>query len=329
MSGEALAGIFLGELKAAEETEVSEEGEGESEEQATADEPETETDSSEETHADESEESEESEDDDDVLNQLKPKAAEKAKKRIDKLTREAREAQERAAELEQRLQRLEQAKQEEAQPQGNSFAERVNAAQSPAQLQQLYETARDTKKWARRVLAEDKFDYDGNIEVGDQKYSKAQIANALNEAEDAIETVLPQRYQYLQAQYQAEQNAIKDFPAWQDASHPDRKMLEGVWTNAPQLHSAPNGKYLAGLIVEGIKARQAANKPAEEKPKAESKPREQKIAPKVPGGDDYSPAPQSENKDIQKRMQSKDSLSQDDFVAMLAAQERERANKKG
>lgn len=332
MTGEALAGIFLSEMTR-EETEVSEEGEGESAEQATNDESETEADSSEETHAQESDDetddqSDESEDDD-VLNQLHPNAAKKARKRIDKLTREAREAQERAAALEERLQRLEQTQQPE-EPKGNSFADRVEQAGTVEQLNKLYQSARETKQWARRVLAEDKFDYDGNIEVGDQKYSKVQIANALNEAEEAIETVLPQRFQHLQMRQQADQNAMNDFPAWKDPSHPDREMLEGVWRNAQHLHNVPNGRYLAGLIVEGIKARQAAAKPAEEKPKPESKPREQKIAPKVPGGETgYSPPPANEASDMNKRMNEKDSLSQDDFVALLAAKERERANKKG
>jgi len=337
LSGENLAGILLKELETVpEETEVSEEGEGTTEEQATDDEPETDTDSAEETHADEDEGDDPEDLSEDDLRQLKPKAAEKARKRIDKLTARAKEAEERAQALENRLARLEQGQQESDQPTGNSFAERVQQANAPDQLQKLYETARDTKKWARKVLAEDQFDYDGNIEVEGQKYSKAQIANALNEAEDAIETALPQRFQYLRSRMEADQNAVREFPAWQDQSHPDHKMLVQAYTQSPiasYLQQMPNGRYVAGLVVEGIKAKQAAQKPAESPatpPKAESKPREQKIAPKVPGGDDgYSPAPKSDSQDIQKRMTQKDSLSNDDLVAILAAQETAKRKQKG
>ena len=337
---------------------VSEEGEGEPNEQVTDGEPETETDSdadhaeseeqpseSEEDTEEPDEESEESEEpdeeDDSYLDSLKESAAKKARKRIDKLTARAKEAEEQLKAREEALQTLEQRlskleKGEQPQQEGQRFTDKVKAASSPEELQELYSTAREAKKWARGALVSDRFQYDADsgedvIIANGAKLTKQQVSQILSEAEDAIEQVIPSRAQYIQARQTADKNAESDFPAWRDRSNPDYERLQGIYNDdqfGEFFQAAPNGRYLAGVMLEGIKALEA-KKVSKDAPPAKPK-AQQKIAPKVPSGDEgMVSTPKRDNDDLERRFKNAETLSQDDFVAYLAAKEAARSKSKG
>jgi hypothetical protein len=326
ISLDELSGSFAAAMRKAEEPEaepegeqVSDEGEGEEQVEQPDAEPETEEDS--EPGHDE---------DDDVLRELQPHAAKKARKRIDKLTARAKEAEEklqdadsRFQQLQERLQKLESGeRQEQSQP--ATFTDRVKSVDSAEELQQLYETARQARKWARENLHED------SVEVNGQILDRHQITRILNEAEEAIETAIPSRFQYIQTRKQVEQNAIRDFPAWKDEKHPDHGKLKAVWedkTAGQVLRTLPNGRYITGLIVEGLNAMEARRAAAEkgEAPKKKAAP----IAPRVPSvGDSVASSPQSsQSQSIEDKFKGK-VLTNDDLVAVFAEKERARSKQK-
>jgi hypothetical protein len=327
-----VAGEFM---RASQETveptgeEVPAEGDGEAVDGQPDAEPETDG-GSESDPEPESEESDESEEDD-VLSQLKPNAAKKAKKRIDKLTARAKEAEERLAErervlteMQQRLQALEQGgerKQEQTKEQG-TFSQKVKTADTHDKLQQLYETAKQARKWAREHL------YDEEVVVGEQVLDRREVTRILNEAEEAIETYIPQQAKSLQMRTEAEQNAMKDFPAWGDEKSPDHARLKAIYDDREAgaiIKALPNGKYLAGVFLEGLKALESRKKQPEEKKEA---PKKQPVAPRVPSvGDGVSPSPKQPAQGIDSRFSDRN-LTHDDMVALFAEKERARSKQR-
>lgn len=331
MSLDEVAGEFLRAMTQETADEPAQEevqAEGEPEGLEGQQEPEGETDDSNDTPDEETDHADA--DEDDVLSQLKPSAAKKAKKRIDKLTARAKEAEEKAVKQEGMLRELQdKLAAREAEPKegkqdkpAGTFTDRVSKAENAEQLQALYETAKQARKWARENLHEEE------VEVSGQVLMRRDITRILNEAEEAIESQIPQQFRKVQVRQQAEQNAYKDFPAWRDESHDDHKRLQEIWGDKEQagamLRSMPNGRYLAGVFLEGMKVLEKRNAPKKEEAKAE--PKKQVIAPKVPGVSS-GVAPSSEAKastSVEERLKGKGNLTQDDLVALFAEKERAR-----
>lgn len=324
-----MMGMFLQEAEATDEVSADA---PEGDEQATAPEGEEPDSGTEEVEAEESDpEPEEGEDDDDVLSELKPNAAKRARKRIDKLTARAKEAEERLQQREQefqqmqeRLAKLEQGDQQQERQQMR-FVERAKSAEDPAELQEIYNTAIATRDWV-----DDHID-DDTPELNGQEIDRDTMKAMRKEAREIIERVIPERTNYIRQREQFDQNTYRDFPAWRDPQNPDYKLLQDVWSDPlakDTFHKMPNGRYLASVFVEGLKAMQ--NRGKKEKSEAETpkqQPRKQQIAPRVPGSDDgYSPSPGQQGSDFEKQFQQKETLSQEDLVAYFASKERAKRN---
>lgn len=347
-----IAGLFAQAHESVESEVVSEEGEGEAAEQATNAEPETDEDSSaedatEETEdtEEESDESEESEDDD-VLSKLSPKAADKARKRIDKLTARAKGAEEelerRTQEIDQMRDRLEALEKSKTQEQDSSdtitFADRVQKAETPADLQSLEKVAKETREWCRRNLHKEYAEL-GKDESGEPRVIEhEEIADMLAESERVLEEAIPGRQQYLKKREVVAQNALRDFPAWKDTEHPDHKRLLELWNDpaaASTFHNMPNGVYLIGVLNEGLKVMEARQKGEQvptkepEAKKAAPAKKEQKIAPKVPGVDAGVAPTETKASNSEKHFQGQTSLSMEDLVAYWSSKEEAKRNQKG
>lgn len=320
MTGDELQAMFLGEEQSEEQ---SEQPEPESEIQAELSEesPESEQATGDEDGSEDSEQSEDEEED--VLSELKPNAAKRARKRIDKLTARAKEAEEKLAEQSRKLEEMQSKLQAPQQEQRfSSFSEKVSSAQTIQELETALETARATKRWVRNNEDAEE------VEINGVKLTYDQRKQMLSEAEDVIESVIPKRVSFLQQKQVAEQNAFRDFPAWTDRENPDHERINKLWNDpmAKQLfHNLPNGRYLAGVFMEGLKSLEGRGKSNQAKENTVQKPaqKRQPVAPNAPGMDsDYSPSPSNADTDFNKRFKDKGQISDDDLVAYFADLER-------
>lgn len=328
-----LAGHFLQGEQSPEAAEASEGGDATSDERVTSDVVETTGDDTDavfepeegvEAGQDSTDTDESDDGDDDVLSDdLSEAGKTKLVKRVNKLTARAKSAEEKLeAEREAFQKQIDELKEQVSQPtekkQADTWSERVAQAETPQELLQMQQVARETKKWVRAHQHEE------FSKLGEQELDQEQKAAMLNEAEDMLEQEIPARAQYLQQREIVEQNTVKDFPAWRDTKHPDHQLLHRIWNDPVSkgmFQGQPNGRYLASIFAKGIRALEAegqaqAAPPAEEKAPA----KKQVVAPKVPGMDGGNPpVPGNRSNELEKRILSKGNVSTDDFVALLAA----------
>ena len=340
-----IGGIFAQEYPAETEA-VSEEGKVKPDEQVATGEAETEADSQvEESLEAETEEvtedsgAEEEDADDEVLSQLSEHAAKRARKRIDKLTARAKTAEEaivgkdnQVAELTKRLDALEHSNQkEEASAKADTFADRVKLADTPQDLKQLRDIAWETKAWCREHWGEEYVEMGEDAKGEPKVIDRKELAQMLNEAERVLDRESPDRARHLQKQQAVVQNAIRDFPAWQDKSNPDHDQLVALWNNPENkamLRAQPNGMYLTGIMLEGLKAMNA-NQPPAEKPAQAKKVPIQRVAPKIPGVESSSAPTGTTIDSIEQKVHGNETLSSEDMVAYFAHKDRAKRNRKG
>lgn len=119
----------------------------------------------------------------------------------------------------------------------------------------------------------------GSVEWNGKTYTKQELKDHARSFREIIEDTIPAQREYFQQQSQFNQAksravaaAHADFPFLLDKESPDFKMASQAWNTLPWLQNAVNGQYIAGLLVMGEKARQAALKgkdaPEAQKPAA-------------------------------------------------------------
>jgi hypothetical protein len=76
------------------------------------------------------------------------------------------------------------------------------------------------------------------------------------------EVELPQRYKYLQQQQESVTQTLQSFPWWKKPESEEYQVAATVVNEFPELKRRPDWMYLAGVMVEGLKAvTERANKP--------------------------------------------------------------------
>jgi len=229
------------------------------EEEVTTEETEVETESEDGNEVlSQSEDQEEVEDEDDQDDQEEedktPKSVQKLVKQIGKLTARAKSAEENYQAIQAEVSALRKTESEE-----KAQSASVSEVETFEQLEELRQQAIGAKKWAR------KHEDESFVEEGGQEYTKEQIKEIRDNAEDHLDEAIPARMKFLQERAQSDQQALETFTFLNDSNSPESELLQQINANErfKVLDTLPNGLYIKSLIVEGCKSvRTKSSKPA-------------------------------------------------------------------
>ena len=233
------------------------------EEEVTTDESEVETESEDgnEEVLSQSEDQEEVEDEDDQDDQddqeeenKTPKSVQKLLRQVSKLTSRAKTAEENYQAIQAEVSALRKTESEE-----KAQSASVSEVETFEQLEELRQQAIGAKKWAR------KHEDESFVEEGGQEYTKEQIKQIRDNAEDHLDEAIPARMKFLQERAQSDQQALETFTFLKDSNSPEAELLQQINANErfKVLDTLPNGLYIKSLIVEGCKSvRTKSLKPA-------------------------------------------------------------------
>jgi hypothetical protein len=197
-------------------------------------------------------------------------------KRIDKLTRQRRDAEDEVKDLRGEMKELRGQVTDNATP-----ASRTNSDSpfehltSQEQIDAERQKAKDLRRWCRK-------NRDGaviNGKNGEVEYDSTQIEDILENAEEALDTHLPEREKFVEASAYWEPEAVKAYPWIEDRGSNENKLFKQALKAFPQVKALPDYKILLGdmLIGRALRISNETSKP-ESKIKAKAKPK----APKQP-----------------------------------------------
>ena len=202
-----------------------------------------------------SEDQEEVEDEDDQEEENKtPKSVQKLLRQVSKLTSRAKTAEENYQAIQAEVSALRKTESEE-----KAQSASVSEVETFEQLEELRQQAIGAKKWARKHEGE------SFVEEGGQEYTKEQIKEIRDNAEDHLDEAIPARMKFLQERAQSDQQALETFTFLKDSNSPEAELLQQINANErfKVLDTLPNGLYIKSLIVEGCKSvRTKSSKPA-------------------------------------------------------------------
>ena len=235
-----------------------------------------------EEESDESDDSEVDDTEDEDLNLSKKDK--KFLKQISRLTARSKSAEEQVAQLQAQVNSL----QLDNKVKENPGIEDITTMD---ELEQLRQEALNAKKWAR---ANEDEDY---VTDGDKEFTKKEIKQIRDKAEEHLEELIPERMKFLQMKTNSEQLALQDFPFIKEEESDAFKLLQNMIAdkNFKPLDKLPNGLYLRALMVEGVNALNARKKGKGKAEKGETKP------PSMPGNDDVSPSVRNKDSDRDRR----------------------------
>ena len=203
----------------------------------------------------------------------------------------------------------------------------------PAALAKQQQDAKEAKRWAQEML--DRDDIDKGVAVGDKTYTKAQLKQAVRNAERMIEDLIPARAQYLQQRQQADKATVETFGAlewFQDRTSEGYQAYQQILRD-PIIAGRPNASYLAAIQTQGLldiqRRKQAAGEPAK-------LPAKLKASPSQLGGAGSGPATSRVGSDtravaeLQKemeRLKGKKGITGRDAQAYLQRMEQARATR--
>lgn len=199
-------------------------------------------------------------------------------KRIDKLTRQRREAEDEVKDLRDEIKDLRDQVSESA----NTPVPRSGSTNpfehltSQEQINAEKKKARDLRKWCRR-------NRDGAVvdgKNGEVEYDADQIQDILENAEDALDTHLPERERFVEANAYWEPEAEKAYPWINDRSSNEHKLFNQALKAFPAIQSLPDHKILLGDMLVGRALRMS--KETDSKTEAIKKPKAKPKAPKQP-----------------------------------------------
>lgn len=169
-----------------------------------------------------------------------------------------------------------------------------------ASLMQLQQTAKeavryvedvldDPSQWKTLTIPDPQTGEERQVKIhtiGKESYTETDLKRQKRKAQVTLEDQIPARAQFLNARQAAVQQAYAKLPWLNDKSSPDYQRAQAARRDpryAPVFNSLPDGEWMLGLLVEGLKtveAREAAAKAA-----AETTPAKPKVAPAKPAND--------------------------------------------
>jgi len=197
-------------------------------------------------------------------------------KRIDKLTRQRRDAEDEVKDLrgeikELRTQVTDNTNTPVSRNTDSPFKHLISQEQIDAERQK----AKDLRRWCRK-------NRDGavvNGKNGEVEYDSDQIEDILENAEEALDTHLPEREKFLEASAYWEPESVKAYPWIEDRGSNENKLFNQALKAFPQVKALPDYKLLLGDMLVGRALRISNETPKpESKIKAKAKPK----APKQP-----------------------------------------------
>jgi len=197
-------------------------------------------------------------------------------KRIDKLTAKRKEAEDEIARLRKEVDDLKQ----------NTNPQRSEVVipdvphsdlNSVAEIEAEIAQARSVRDWAEaNADGYTATDAEGN----ETHYDSAQVRQIKINAMKAIETSLPQRYQYIQARDGIENLVAKEYPWWKDKTSKERQIAEQFLGAFPHIKKFPDYKMVIGDYLRGVRARESMRGHSQIQ-KAPIQPRSNSVAPTV------------------------------------------------
>lgn len=197
-------------------------------------------------------------------------------KRIDKLTAKRKEAEEEIAKLKAEVENLKQVT--STQKQSTVIPDVPHSdLNTIAEIEAEIAQARSVRDWAEaHADGYTATDAEGN----EVSYDPAQIRQIKINAMRAIETTLPQRFQYLQARDGIENLVNKEYPWWKDKTSKERQIAEQFLSAFPQITKFPDYKMVIGDYLRGVRLRESRNGQTQVQ-KAPIQPRSNGVAPSV------------------------------------------------
>lgn len=174
-----------------------------------------------------------------------PKSVQKLLRQVSKLTSRAKSAEENYQALQGEVQQLREKKSEE-----KAKSASVNEVETYEELESLRQDAISAKKWARK--------YEGQeyVEENGQEFTKEQIKQIRDNAEDCLDEEIPARMKFLQEKHQSNTLANQTFGFLKEPKSEEYQLLQSINQNDrfKVLDELPNGLYIKSLIVEGCRA---------------------------------------------------------------------------
>jgi len=204
---------------------------------------------------------------DDVPSQstsLSPELQAVIDKRIGKEVGRRKAIEEENARLKEQLQKVQQPERP-ATPSADQPLANINDVQSlVAQQNEI----KEIKRWAQSQLITDAIDRSGHIEAHGRQYTKADLHAIVLNADRVLEDQIPQRYQFLQARQQAEQQALDRFPWMHDRASEEYQLYQATLKKYPFLQALPDAPVVVGVQITGARyLEQQAKATAEAKAK--------------------------------------------------------------
>ena len=276
--------------------------------EATEDVTETEVvDAGEELESDDLSQSNEDEDDseENAEDSSKPKGLQKALKQINRLTARSKGAEEEVARLKEQIETIK-SKPVEAEESETPALDQINTLKD---LEALRKEAQAARTWALKNIRKD------YVSEGDKEYTGDDVSNILEQAENYLNELIPQRADHLQQKQQWAEDTKNVFPYIGEQDGADYEQFLQIRNSdlyKPVLDALPNADFVTALVVEGMKSVEARQK-AKPKPKA-------KNPPSLDPGDGV--VPPTEPKEVRQRRKKEAALgngniSVNDFAKLL------------
>lgn len=253
-------------------------------------------------------------------------------KRIGKITAKRKEAEREAEALRLEVLRLRQSQpaqpQEAPSPSPVASSDPLGSVTTVAGLQKLHTDAKEAVRWAEEQL--DREDIANGIQVADGKIlTKTDLKAIVRNAKVTLEDHIPARYQFLQQQQQATQQAFEIYPELKDPATPEYQMAQMAYQQNPWLRNLPNSAIIIGRMIQGVKLEQerikAKTNPAPApKPAIRPKPSSDQTAVSSGGSSSRLPASSRNLQQIQQevaKLSAKGGSSAKDYAAFLSKTE--------
>lgn len=127
---------------------------------------------------------------------------------------------------------------------------------------------KEIKRWAQSQLITDQIERSGHVEAHGRQYTKADLHTIVLNADRVLEDQIPQRYQFLQARQQAEQQALERFPWMREKDSEEYQLYQATLKKYPFLGNLPDAPFVVGVQITGARyLEQQAKTAAEAKAK--------------------------------------------------------------
>lgn len=141
-------------------------------------------------------------------------------------------------------------------------------------LNEVVRQAKAAQRAAEELL--DRDDINDGVQVGDRKYSKAELKGIVRDTRITLEDHVPMREKFLTDQQSARQKTLEEFPYLRNRASPEYMEHQAALKANPWLLAQPNADWIVAVQLRGVKAieaeKAAAKKPADKKATVKPKP---------------------------------------------------------